>query len=180
MAEITLSSGSYVRPFRTPWGAFHTRTYPLSTGVSSAAIQLGRQVTLDASTNGHRVKASTANNAPLIVGYAGEAMNGSTAATDTPLVVWEANPMQEFVAYTKGAALTDTHVGSARTLQFDSTLNVHWVDLGASTAADNRVLITQFVDAIGDTGGRVVFRHLTNLTAPSTQVSSLAYLAFYR
>jgi hypothetical protein len=180
MAEFTLSSGNICRPFRTPWGAFHSRTYPVSTGVSSAAIVLGRVVTLDASTNGHRVKASTANNAPLIVGIAGEALSGSTAVIDTPLVVWEANPLQEFVAHTKGAALSDTAVGSARTLQFDSTLNIQWVDLGASTAADNRVLVTQLIDSIGDTGGRVAFRFLPNLTAPSTLVSSLAYLAFYR
>jgi len=179
MADITLSSGSHVKPYRTPWGAFHVRHYEVSTGVSSAAIQVGRIVTLDASTNGHRVKASTAVGAFNTVGIAGEALSTATVGVTT-VPVYEANPLQEFSAYTKGGALVDTLVGSARTLQFDSTLNIHWVDNAASTAADNRVLVTQLLDNIGDTGGRVAFRFLPNFTAPSTLVSSNAFLAFYR
>lgn len=179
MADFTLSSGSIVEPYRTPWGAFHVRHYEVSTGVSSAAIQVGRIVTLDASTNGHRIKASTAVAAPLTVGIAAEALSTATVG-QTTIPVYEANPMQEFSAVTKGGTLTDTNVGSARTLQFDSTLNIHWVDLAASTAADNRILVTQLIDAVGDSGGRVAFRFLTNFTAPSTLVSSNAFLAFYR
>lgn len=178
MADITLSSGSITEPYRTPWGAFHVRHYGISTGVSSATIFVGSVVTLDASTNGHRIKRSTAVGAPLIVGIAGETL--SSGAVDVGCAVYEANPMQEFSAPTKGGVLNDTVVGSARTLQFDSTLNINWVDLGASTAADNRVLVTQLIDGIGDSGGRVAFRFLTNFTAPSTVVSSNAFLAFYR
>ena len=166
MAEITLSSGSICRPFRSPWGNFPTKSMQCSTGVSSAAINIGRMVTLDwsGSTNCQRVKASTADNFFFGVGIAAQTVSGSTAVTGSEISVWEANPMVEFRAATKGAALASSNVGLRKTLHWDSTLAINYVDLTASTAADWRVIVTGLIGNEGDTGGEVSFRFMSRLT----------------
>lgn len=187
MAEISLSSGSVCRPLRTPWGAFHTKTYFVSTGVSSAAIHIGRPMTLDytladATTNAGYVKASTADNTFYLVGIAGSAASGSSATVGvTEVQVYEANPMQEFQANTKGGAVTSSLVGTARTLHWDSTLNIAYVDVTGSTAADNRVVVTQLLGTQGDTGGPVAFRFISDRREQGSTInSSSPFLAFYR
>jgi hypothetical protein len=137
-----------------------------STGVSSAAIPLGRKVTLDwsGSTSCQRIKASTAENTFFLVGIAASALSGSTAVAGTECSVWEANPMVEFRANTKGALLASSNVGLRKKLMFDSTLGIEYVDLTASTAADWRVVITGLIDNEGDSGGAVSFRFLSRLT----------------
>lgn len=176
MAQFTLSSGTGIRPFRSPWGAFPTGEYPLSSGVSSAVIYVGKMVTLDA--NICQVKGSTAKGAPLIVGVAAE--KNSTGSTGQMLTVWEANPMVEFKVASSGTIAT-SHVGVNRCLQWDSTLNIHYIGLDATTLANERVCITGFADgtAIGDSNGVVSFRFLPDMPANSTIPSSLSYLAFY-
>jgi hypothetical protein len=134
MAEISLSSGSIVRPYRSPWGAFPTRSMPISSGVSSLAINLGQLVISDTrtSTCEHRIKASVVSGEAGIVGIAAEGASGSTAVMDTEI----------------------------------------------STAGDQRVLVTDFIDAIGDTGGALAFRFLA-ADRNSTNNSSVAFLALY-
>jgi hypothetical protein len=180
MAEISLSSGSIVRPYRSPWGAFPTRSMPISSGVSSLAINLGQLVISDTrtSTCEHRIKASIVSGEANICGIAAEGISGSTAAMDTEISVWEANPLVEFRANTKGGALVSSIVGSARTLAWDSTLKINYVDVGASTAGDQRVLVTDIIDSLGDTGGAVAFRFLAS-DRSSTNNSSVAFLAYY-
>lgn len=180
MAEHTLSSGSICRPYRSPWGAFPVRSMPISTGVSSLAINLGQLVISDTrtSTCEHRIKASIVSGEANIVGIAAEGVSGAAAVVDTEIPVWEANPLVEFRANTKGGALVSSIVGSARTLAWDSTLNINYVDVGASTAGDNRVVVTELIDAIGDTGGAVAFRFLAS-DRRSTNNSSVAFLALY-
>ena len=176
MAGYTLSSGSGIRPYRSPWGAFPTGQYPLSSGVSSAACYLGRLITLD--TDIHQVKASTAKDADQIVGVAAE--TNSTGSSGTNLLVWESNPMVEFTVASSGTLAT-SHVGAFRVLQWDSTLNIHYVGLDATTLAATRIVITGYPDeyAVGDTNARVNFRFLPGIPANSTVNSSVTYLAFY-
>lgn len=188
MTDFVLSSGNICRPYRTPWGAFHQRGYQVSSGVSSAAILQGRPVTLDYTeagntSNASHVKASTADNTFYLVGIAAETIQGSTAAEGTPIQVYEANDMQEFRAVTKAGTLQSSQVGLTKTLHWDSTLNIAYVDLSASTAADHRVIITQLHPAYsqGDSGGEVIFKFMRNsFRQGSTIVSSTPYLAFYR
>lgn len=187
MTDFTLSSGSICRPYRSPWGAFPTRTFGVSTGVSSAAIPLGRVLTLDYTEAGNSsvnmyVKGSTGDNHFYCVGISAEVVP-STALISQPIAVWEANPLVEFRAVTKGGTLQSSHVGLTKTLHRDSTLDIAYVDLSASTASDNRVLITGLLPnyAQGDSGGEVSFRFLTNsYRQGSTVLSSTPYLAFYR
>ena len=75
MTDFTLSSGNVCLPHRSPWGAFPTKQYQVSTGVSSAAIVRGRVVTLDYTEAGNstaagQVKASTGDNFFYGVGIA--------------------------------------------------------------------------------------------------------------
>lgn len=191
MTDFTLSSGSICRPYRSPWGAFPTRTFAVSSGVSSAAIVLGRAVTLDFTEAGNTsnagyIKASTGDNHFYLAGIAAEGASGSSAVNGvTAIAVWECNPQVEFKAVTKAATLQSSHVGLTKTLHRDSTLDIMYVDLSASTAGDHRVVITQGfgIDGAvqGDSGGYVAFRFLTNsYRQGSTVLSSTPYLAFYR
>lgn len=185
MADLTLSSGSICKAFRTPWGAFNTRQYGVSTGVSSAAIHAGRPVTLDYTeagntSNASYVKASTGDNTFYLVGIAAETAP-STALVGQPIAVYEANPMAEFSAVTKAGTLQSSQVGLTKTLHWDSTLNIAYVDLSASTATDHRVVITQLIDQQGDSGGRVAFRFISNRREQGSTVnSSTPFLAFFR
>ena len=84
-------------------------------------------------------------------------------------------------AVTKGANLSNSNVGLTKTLHRDSTLDITYVDLGASTVTDHRVVITGLIDAQGDSGGYVTFRVISDLrNQGSTVNSSTPYLAFYR
>lgn len=186
MADLTLSSGNICQPYRSPWGAFPTREFGVSTGVSSAAIVSGQPVTTDYTlgnntTNAAYVKASTADNTFYLAGIAAGNMSGSSAVAGSKLSVWECNPLLEFKAVTKGGLLASSHVGLTKTLHWDSTLAIAYVDLGASTAADHRVVVTQMVGDIGDSGGYAAFRFLSNFNRQgSTVTSSSPLLAFYR
>lgn len=184
MADFTLSSGNICRPYRSPWGAFPTRHMPLSSGISSNAIVLGRIVALDANTDSNASQILPSSNtagvvmSTVIVGVAGESpgLPGSTNTRGTEIPVFEANPMVEFVAYTQGAALASSAVGKPKAIVWDSTLGIHKVDLANSTAANSRVLVTELVDNEGDTGGRVAFKFLVKTPVGSTDNC----LAFYR
>lgn len=190
MAEITLSSGSVCRPLRTPWGAFNTRSFFVSTGVSSATIHVGRPVTLDFTeagntTNAGYIKASTSDNTFYLVGIAASGASGSTATVGvTDVQVYDANPMQEFQAFTKGGAVSGSLVGTPRTLHWDSTLNIAYVDVTGSTATDFRVIVTEAPlrgYSQSDTGAPVAFRFLTNRREQGSTInSSTPYVAFYR
>lgn len=189
MAEIALSSGNVCKPYRCPSGAFNTRTYFVSTGVSSATIHVGRPVTLDyteagATTNAGYVKASTGDNTFYLVGIAASGASGSTATVGvTDLQVYEAAPWNEFQANTKGGAVTSSLVGTTRTLHWDSTLNIAYVDITGSTAGDHRVVVTGLMSGYtqSDTGAPVAFRFISNsFRQGSTVLSSTPYLAFFR
>jgi len=186
MADFTLSSGSICRPYRSPWGAYPTRSFGVSTGTSSNGVLIGRRVTLDyteAGNSSHNqyVKGSTAINHFYLTGVAAETQNASTSAEGTACSVWECNPLVEFKAATINGTLQSSQVGLTKKLMFDSTLNIEVVDLGASTASDHRVVITQLLDNQGDSGGYVAFRFVPNRADQgSTVLSSTPFLAFYR
>jgi hypothetical protein len=187
MADITLSSGNTCMPFRSPWGSHNVREFAVSSGVSSAAIRIGRPVTLDYTeadntSNTMHVKASSADATFYLAGIAAGSVSGSSAVNGvTTVSVWEANPMLEFKAVTKFGTLQSSQVGLTKTLHWDSSLAIAYVDLSASTAADHRVVLTDLIDAQGDSGGYVAFRYIHNsFRQGSTLVSSTPYLAFYR
>jgi len=185
MTDFTLSSGNIMRPYKSPWGAFPTKGYALSSGISSNAIVLGRIVGLDVNTdsNAAQILPSSQTNGDVlstaIVGVAAESpsLGGSSTNTrGTVISVWEANPSVEFRANTFNGLLASSNVGKMKEIKWDSTLTIHLIDLGGSTAASVRCIVTGLIDAEGDSGGAVSFRFLT--TDPST--ISAPFLAFYR
>lgn len=191
MADISLSSGSIVRPYRTPWGAFAIKHMtPLS---SNARIDVGRPVELlgAGSTSGGQIIPHAADNTFLLVGIAASSLAaGSSATANSPIPVWEANPMQEFVGYSFGAPMGSSIIGKRKKLTWDSTRNIALVDLSASTATDWRIVVTGLnghngvtglAGESGDTGGQVTFRFLPTLAENnnSTIPSSTPLLAFF-
>ena len=201
MADIVLTSGMLCRPYRSPWGAFPSRTMAVSSGVSSAAIYPGSILTLDyadaaaQTSNAGTVKASTGTAAVptfYIAGISGQGASGSTATQQvTKVTFFEANPMVEFKAVTKGGVIASSNIGITRKLTWDSTLNIAYVELAASTAAEHRVVITENcpkdggASPLGDSGGFVAFRFLQSITGAiqgttALYNSSTPILAFYR
>jgi hypothetical protein len=184
MADIALNSGDFIRPYRSPWGAFHTRTMKCSTGTSTQVIRVGQVVVLDASgSTAFRdciipcaVSSATLNPAAnTVVGIAAETpstSNLSTAVGAQPVIpVWDANPAQEFRARTRFGVITSSIVGTIKELGRDSTLNIDVVMLNASSLAtpEQLVVITSLLDNPGDSGGAVTFKF-----------TSSGFLAFYR
>jgi hypothetical protein len=155
-----------------------------STGASSISVYLGQRMTLDlaGSTSWGRVVPSTAPNHFYLVGVAAGSIAKSTHVAGTPIDCWSANPMQEFKAVTKGAVLASSHVGLRKKMMFDSTLNIEYIDLTASTATDWRVVITGLIDSEGDSGGYVAFRFLNQMAesaVTSVAPSTTPFLAFF-
>ena len=193
MADITLSSGMILRPYKSPWGAFPTRGFALSSGISSNAILLGRIVGLDVNTDSNAGQILPSSQtagvvmSTAIVGVAAESPSGgavgSTNARGTVISVWEAHPMVEFRAQTQGANLASSQVGKTKAIVWDSTLVIHKVDLSNSTVTNVRCMVTGLIDAEGDSGGAVSLRFLTqtNDVIASTGVTGVNYvLAFYK
>lgn len=182
MADYALNSGDVVRPWKSPWAAFPTRSMKLSTGVSSNTIRVGQLVGLDLASTAYRdcilpvAQSSNSLNpsAGQIVGFAAEnsTANGSQSAQGTVIPVWDANPNVEFRARTRFGLLNSTIVGTAKELHRDSTLGIDVVNLSASSLATpaNCVIITGLLDAVGDSGGAVTFKFNT----------SSGFLAFWK
>ena len=189
MAQISISSGSIMRPYRSPWGAFPVQGYPLSTGVRGSTIQPGYLVTSDTTTDSNADKIQAADTlSTAIVGVALEAASGnSTGNVNSTISVAEANPAVEFRAFTKGDAMVSSLIGKTRSYAFDSTLRIYYVDLANATTADARVVITRMgaaaglQGALGDTGGECAFRFLrATAVADSVSTASHSVLAYYK
>jgi hypothetical protein len=166
------------RPYRSPWGAFPVTTFPCIS--TAAAVEVGIVVTYSTGTAvggvvQPAVLPSTANGtAPvMVVGVTAEKSSAfaSSAVLPLPISIYEANPMVEFKAVTKGAALGSSSIGLRRAIGFDSTLRIAYIDMTASTAADWRVIVTKVLGPMGaggvvtegDSGGYVAFRFLQKL-----------------
>lgn len=182
MADYALNSGDFVRPHKSPWGAFPVRSMPLSTGISSNVVRVGQLVGLDTASTAYTncivpISQSSGSLNPgtgTIVGFAAEnsTSQGGQNAQGTVVPVWEANPMVEFRARTRFGLLNSTIVGTAKELHRDSTLGIDVVSLRASSLATpaNCVIVTGLLDASGDSGGAVTFRFNT----------SSGFLAFFK
>jgi len=183
MADITPNAGDFVRPHKSPWGAFPTRSMKYSTGISSAVVRVGQLVVLDTGSTSFTdciIPCATSSNtlnpsAGTIVGFAAEnsTSQGNQTAQGTVVPVWEANPLVEFRARTRGGLLNSTIVGQPKELTRDSTMNIDLVDLkSASSLATPAkcVIVTGLIDNSGDSGGAVTFRFNT----------SSGFLAFFK
>ncbi len=175
MADYTLSSRDSIRPFRVRAGAQPIMTFDASTCVSTNLIKVGDVVQFDATDSAaHRiVRSSTGTLGGILstnyVGVAAQAdtSDGSTAGLGEgkrPISVWAARAEAEF-KFPAAGTIASTLVNQARALKWDSTLSIHVVALGNSTAAVLPVLITQVFNP-GDSNGYVAGRFVPSAVAP--------------
>lgn len=175
MADITLSTRTIIRPYRSRAGSPLTLTRDASTCASTAVIHLGNVVQFDivSESASHRlVRASTAAGHPNLstniagVAAATDTSDGSTLSANgaRPLTFWAADANTEFLFPTK-VATASTLEGTNLALGFDSTLGIHYLTAN-STAGDRRVQVTE-VPNPGDTNGYVVGRFLSTAVSPA-------------
>ena len=201
MGDWTLSSGSIVKPYRTNLGNIPIRHFQCSTAVSTARITRGDVVEFDhlVATGTFRIRrdliASTTPSTGILGIAAGSDTFSDAAGTglttngqagfansgipNTIPVYMAAGT--EFIGHCTGVS-NSTMVGQTKILSRDSTLNI-WVvqrnagELGASTLADQRIIVTE-IPYPGDTNGPVVFRFLRENPLPSSVSTAAGYLAF--
>lgn len=178
MAQITHSTRTTPRPWRSRGGTFDLRLFQTSTGLSTATIAYGDVVQFDvnvASANHRIVKSSTMANAPNIIstaflGIAVEADSAGTmgaSALGGKVLVCMANKDTEFVFPSKatGAQHTSSLVGKRLAIGYDSTNSMFYFDAGNSTAGDAALIITELVDDEGTTNGRVAAKFISTNVA---------------
>lgn len=187
MADISLSSNSIIRPYRTPWGSPQIRHFEESTCASSKVVKMGDVVTNNTvvSTGGFRIVRAPSSGGDggnlMEVGIGsliGVALGTSTGDGSTAglmengkglnrakfIPVALADQHTEFVGYLKGGLpAASSMIGQAKALIYDSTLHVFMVDSTNSTAALAAVRVTDIAaDLHGDTNGAVVFKFLSS------------------
>ena len=186
MAQWTNSSGSIMRPYRSPWGSPQVRTFQASTCATTAVIKAGDIVVnntvvttgtfrivraLADGGNAANLLDSTITNGYLGVALADDASDGSTAnlgadgvyagTRQIPVAVFDG--VTEFLGFFKTAVTAGSDVaassliGLTRAIIYDSTLHVYFVDSTNSTAANVTCLITDIpTNEIGSCGGSPV------------------------
>lgn len=149
MATISVGSGSYMRPYRK----VRVRHFPEG---DSQSFIVGDVLSLDTTADkGHRVVKAGADPS-VIVGVAAEKASGSAGKK---IAVWVADEEGEFLAHVgSGQAINNDDVGDKFGIVEDTTNKIWRVDRADTT--NTRVIVTQLVDAHGDTNGRVVFKFL--------------------
>ena len=158
MADYVISSGDAIRPLRNPLGQFVIESLGESTSqvfVYGDVLEIDRNV----STSSHRVKrASTSGSTVTSTTIVGVAAQGASSNVDQRVPFYSANSLNTFWGRTRGGVLASSNIGSGYGLFRDSTKNVFLVDLGNGVSTSVRVIVTDFVDQLGDSGGAVAFR----------------------
>lgn len=158
MADFTLSSGDYFRPARSANGPARIVYAPESTGQSYRYGQV-LENDLDVSTAAGRIAVATVSNSTVtstaIVGVASEA---ASSVVLTKRGYYAADRGVEFWGRTIRGVLGSSCVHKAYGIAYDSALGINLVDLGNSASTSERVIVTELVDAAGDSGGAVLFK----------------------
>lgn len=158
MADFTISSGDYIRPYKSPWGAFPMNSIGEST-TGQTWTAYGDVLSLGTSTDSHRcIRASTSGSTLTSVTIIGFAAQPASSVQDTPISYFEANKNVDFWARSRGGVLGSSCIGQSYGLFRDSSKNVWLVDFGNKVDTSCRVIVTKMIDAVGDSGGAVTFR----------------------
>lgn len=176
--DLTNSSRTCPRPYRSRSGDYQVWSFEPSTCVSTALIRYGDVVQFDvnvSSNNFRIVKSSTMANVPnvlssVFVGIAVDA-DGSDGSTlnqgnKTKLSVVLASDQTEFLWPTKAtvAQHASTLVNTRRAIAYDSTLGMFYCDVANSTAGDASLVVTDVIDP-GSSNGQVVAKFLSTTVA---------------
>src|SRR5688572_1117832 len=176
MADVSHSSRSGIRVYRSRYGSPPTTTYDESTSVSTSVIAGGQVVMFDATDGAtHRiVRCSTASGATPILatnivgvsagGTGSDGSSGTVGSEARKVSVWQAAPDVEFLFPTK-MVIASTVVNTGLELSWDSTLGIHHVSAN-STVGDHLVRITGVIPGtVGDTGGYLIGRFFSSAVA---------------
>lgn len=175
MAQITNSSRTTPRPYRSRKGDYTVLSFEPSTAISTAAIRYGDVVQFDVNVAGQRnkiVKSSTMANVPNVVStaFVGIALATSelagSSAGGEKLQVCLADSFTEFLWPTKqaGADHGSSLVGASKAIGYDSTLGMFYMDMANSTAGDAALVITECIEP-GTSNGQYVAKFLSTNTA---------------
>lgn len=158
MADIVLSSADYFRPARCPWGQPRVAFAYESTGQSYRYGAL-LEHDIDVSTAAGRLALATVSGSTVtstsIVGVAAEP---ASSVVTTKRTYFPADAATEFWGRTIRGVLGSSCVFKAYGIAYDSTLQIHLVDLGNAQSTSERVIVTELVDNAGDSGGAVLFK----------------------
>ena len=153
MSDFTISSGDYVRPYRSPWGS-----HPVRRRAEAAAQTYRYGAVLQNTSSGQVQLASTSGSTVTSTSIVGVAAEPASSVEGSFRIVYDANPNVEFWARTRGGVLASSNVDSAYGLFRDSSKDVFLVDLGNAQSTSQRVIVTELIDAAGDSGGAVAFK----------------------
>lgn len=176
--DLTNSSRTTPRPYKSRRGDFWIQNFEPSTCVSTAKIAYGDVVQFDVNTSSNNfriVKSSTMANAPNVVSSAflgialgADDSDGSTTnqGNKNKIPVCIADPATEILFPTKAtvAQHASTLVNTRRALAYDSTLSMFYCDVANSSAADATVVITDVLDP-GSSNGQVLAKFLSTAVA---------------
>ena len=153
MATISVSSNSYMRPWR---GNHRHRNFEEE---ASQTYRLGAVVVQDATAK-EEVEEAGADPVALILGIAAEAASGTAG---TARSVCMAEPGAEFVGHIQDSGtLAAASIGTNYAVVYDTTNTIWRVDTSDTTNAC--VTVTELVDAVGDVNGRVAFTFMPSTT----------------
>ena len=177
MADITVSSGDYIRPHRNPYGSPEVRYMPEAPGQSFRFGDVVQQSSAASTEINQLAVASTSGSTCLSTSIVGIAAGNASSVQYTKIPFYSANPNNEFWARTRGGTLAATNVGASFGLFRHAThTNVWLVDLGNTQSTSQRVLVTELIDAVGDSGGAVAFKFgCARTAANSTNTFGLGY-----
>lgn len=177
MADITVSSADYIRPFRSPWGQPEVRYMPEAPSQSFKYGDVVQQSSAASTEVNQLAIASTSGSTCVSTTIVGIAMAPASSVQYTKIPFACATPNNEFWARTRGGTLAATNIGAGFGLFRHAThTNVWLVDLGNTQSTSLRVVVTELIDAVGDSGGAVLFKFGCPRTAAnSTNTFGLGY-----
>jgi len=123
-----------------------------------------------ADTGNRVIKATSGTTASQLVGFAAESASGTAG---TMIAVWLADEMAEFTANICTVTCGDDTIdlddlGDAYGMLADTT-NAAWrINLAETTSNNQWAVITEIIDASGDTNGRVAFKILKSVIDETT------------
>lgn len=176
--DLTNSTRTCPRPYRSRRGDYQIAHYEPSTAASTALIKYGDVVQFDVnvSSNSFRiVKSSTMATAPTVlssvflgIALAADDSDGSTTTQGSknkiPVCIANADTEILFPSKATVAQHTSTLVNTRRTLGYDSTLGMFYLDLANSSAGDASLVVTDVIDP-GSSNGQVLARFLSTSVA---------------
>lgn len=157
--DWTISSGDYMRPYRTQGTDAISLDYKPESTAQSFLVGALLEADSLVSTSAHRLRIAKVSASTVVsTAILGIAAEPASSVTDATRIFWPVNGQVEFMARTRGSTLNSTNIGQPFGLFFDSTKNVFGVDLANTQSTSIRVVITGLIDGVGDSGGYVRFK----------------------